>query len=194
MEEPKSRCCLPELRSATAAFAGTRVQAGPALDRRLILPLTLCLRVWSGLVARSDGHRESAAILLGRSDGSDDFALDAVFHHDLDDDRGEALYVELTELGKTRLYDRLAAQAQRIVALVHTHPGNWVGLSEVDRENQICSRVGVWSIVLPNYAAGPMKMPASWGIHARLSKGWSTVQSKDVAQHIVIEGGHDGWP
>src|SRR2546422_8448594 len=50
-------------------------------------------------------------------------------------------------------------------------PQDWVDLSQIDRENQMCSRVGFWSLVIPNYGRPPWLL-TEMGIHTRTEKGW----------------------
>jgi len=72
-----------------------------------------------------------------------------------------------------------------VLALLHTHPQSWVGLSEIDQQNQLSSRVGFWSIVLPYYGH------CAWnardiGYHVRAERGWIRLHPDDVEQHFHI--------
>jgi len=59
----------------------------------------------------------------------DEWIVEAVhFHHELGDDQAGALSLELSEAAKFRLYAEIGKQNRRVIALIHTHPGEWVGL------------------------------------------------------------------
>src|SRR5947209_2664821 len=75
----------------------------------LVVPENLWLHVLGELQKRSDGWRESAGVLVGKSfpDGLRK-ALDVVFHHDIADDRATALSLELPEAAKFKMYEELS--------------------------------------------------------------------------------------
>jgi proteasome lid subunit RPN8/RPN11 len=140
----------------------------------------------SGLRNRSDGWRESGAIWAGNVTENNIWEAEEVhFHHDLCDDRGAPLSMELSADAKFRLYEDLARRNRRLVALVHTHPERWVGLSPTDESNQICSRIGFWSIVVPNYARRPWN-PTAFGVHIRTDVGWTQVPRIHIPKRLVI--------
>jgi proteasome lid subunit RPN8/RPN11 len=142
------------------------------------MPLGVSLRVPSDLFRetmaelrnRSSGWRESAAIWAGTVSEGQWTAKVARFHHRLCDDSGAPLFLELTEAAKFSLYSELETMGLRLVALIHTHPKDWVGLSAVDQANQICSRRGFWSIVAPRYGQEPWDT-ARFGVHSRIEDG-----------------------
>jgi hypothetical protein len=107
------------------------------------------------------------------------------FHHDLCDDHARPLSIELSEEAKFRLYQELGAGGQRLVALIHTHPQDWVGLSEVDQANQLSSRLGFWSLVVPWYAREPWTLEAI-GVHVRIAVGWHRIPAADVGCHVRV--------
>jgi proteasome lid subunit RPN8/RPN11 len=109
------------------------------------------------------------------------------FHHELCDDRGSELSLELTEEAKFRLYETLHGSGLKLVALIHTHPESWVGLSHIDQRNQVCSRIGFWSLVVPNYGRRPWDLFAL-GVHIRADNGWYQVPKAKIADRIIISG------
>ncbi|MEQ1802605.1 MAG: hypothetical protein ABL989_11835 [Gammaproteobacteria bacterium] len=149
----------------------------------LVIPRTLLDHTRTVLRQRSAGWRESAGVWLGRADGA---VCDAVFHHELADDRATALSLELPESAKIKLYQRAAAAGYRLLALLHTHPDSWVDLSPIDQRNQLSSRIGFWSIVLPHYGQGPWHLGAV-GFHVRHDRGWSRLAPTTVAERLMVE-------
>jgi hypothetical protein len=137
------------------------------------------------LAERSAGWRESAAIWTGQLEGDDAFASDVLFHHELCDDQAGPLFLELTERAKFDLYRRLAACKKKLVGMIHTHPEDWVELSRVDKGNQLCSRIGFWSLVVPWYGSPPWDLDAM-GVHVRVDSGWYQYVGIDIFAHVVI--------
>jgi proteasome lid subunit RPN8/RPN11 len=137
------------------------------------------------LAERSDSWRESAAIWIGQLDETDAIASDVLFHHELCDDRAGPLSLELTERAKFGLYRTLAASGQKLVGMIHTHPEDWVGLSPIDQKNQICSRIGFWSLVAPWYGEPPWEL-GTMGVHVRTDSGWYQHVGNDIFAHVIV--------
>ena len=153
----------------------------------LVVPEKLWLHVLGELHNRSAGWRESAGILVGKSfsDGTRK-ALDVVFHHDIADDRATALSLELPEAAKFKMYEELSKRQLTLVSLIHTHPAEWVDLSEVDKSNRISSTVGFWSIVVPNYGNEPWVLDGV-GFHVLESTGWRQLAINERATRFRLE-------
>lgn len=153
---------------------------------------TLCItsallrHTLKGLKTRSAGHRESGAIWTGRVNGATSVVLDVHFYHDLCDDQGRALSLELSEEAKYKLYKQLAERGELLVGMIHTHPESWVDLSGVDRQNQLCSRVGFWSLVVPYYAKRKWRIEAT-GVHIRTDSGWHWFDKDEASKRIISE-------
>lgn len=184
-EEPEPVGGLFGLPSSDAASSKSGIRTPASESRRLILPRALFRRTWQGLRSRSDGERESAAVLVGHVVGRVAYAVDIYFHQELDDDHAGPLSVQLSEAGKIRLYAELSSRNLKIAALIHTHPARWVGLSWIDERNQICSRVGVLSIVVPNYGRTSASIRRC-GVHVRTDTGWMRLSPADAVQQVEI--------
>jgi proteasome lid subunit RPN8/RPN11 len=185
-EERKSSLYVPRI-SANASSRGFKRVLPKALEQaRLNIRARLFDETLRKLQERSGGKRESAAIWSGRRQ-ADTWETDrADFHHELCDDRATALSLELSEAAKFRLYEALARLRLQLVALIHTHPAEWVDLSEVDRENQVCSRIGFWSFVVPNYGNPPWRL-SKMGIHIRTEEGWYRLNKTETDQMVRIQ-------
>lgn len=137
------------------------------------------------LRARSEGWRESAALLCGRVVGSQWIAEIVKFHHQLCDDRGRPRSIHLTEAAKFQLYEELNRLHLRLIAGIHTHPEDWVDLSWIDQQNQVCSRKGFWSIVVPWYGREAWLIEGM-GVHIRTSDGWGRLTPDQIKTHVRI--------
>lgn len=131
--------------------------------------------------------RESGAIWSGSVEDTVTTVQRVDFHHELCNDKATALSMELSEEAKFSLYGDLREQGLKLAALVHTHPADWVGLSEVDRENQLCSRLGFWSLVVPRYGREPWALERL-GIHVQTDDGWYQLRPDEVVSMVSIRG------
>ncbi len=178
---------LPHVSTKLASRPPKRVPEKIPLDVSLKVPRRLFEDTMLELESRSAGWRESAAVWAG-SVREGVWQADLVrFHHHLCDDSASALSIELTEEAKLALYEELAALGLRLVALIHTHPKDWVGLSQIDEANQICSRLGFWSLVAPWYGRTPWGT-AFIGVHVRCDDGWYQLKPWEVSERVNIEG------
>jgi len=185
-EKTKSNCGVPRFSASDVSSTRQRLRATTGSDARLTVSRELFSETMGTLRERGAGWRESAAVWGGVIAGDLWQAQIVYFHHELGDDRGGPLSLELSESAKFRLYDTLKQKHLRLVALIHTHPCDWVDLSDVDRENQLSSRLGFWSIVVPWYAQ------RSWnsqemGIHERTEEGWHRLSTGEVERRFKVE-------
>lgn len=163
-------------------YKNVRISTKKPSKSRCIVPRSIINTTMCELRARSSGWRESAAIWTGDKTGS---VKNVYFHHQLANDKGGPLSLELPEHAKFELYKSLAKEGQAIVALLHTHPEDWVGLSWIDQQNQLSSKVGFWSIVIPNYASGEWNNK-NIGFHLRAEKGWAQLADNEINKHFII--------
>lgn len=152
---------------------------------RLIVPQSLWQHTLGGLATRSQDWRESGAIWAGGLSGDDALASEVYFHHDLCNDKGRPLSMELSEDAKFQLYETLGQRGLKLVGMIHTHPEDWVELSPVDKRNQLCSRIGFWSLVVPWYARQPWQLSVM-GIHARSDTGWERFNGTEIFERIIL--------
>jgi hypothetical protein len=182
----KSNRRLLEFLEKNAARPVQRLPPAEVQRDRIRIGRQILGRTVSGLRDRSSGRRESGAIWSGDLYEADSEVRDVLFFHDLCDDRGRSLSLELSEEAKFALYEELARRGQKLIGMVHTHPEGWVGLSGIDEANQLCSRIGFWSLVLPYYAMRPWAVTAT-GVHIRVDKGWHQFSKEESKTRIIIE-------
>jgi len=183
-ENRKSARLVSRFHAPAAKQPNERLRAATGKNL-LVLSRGLFENTLRVLSERSAGWRESAAIWVGRV-VDDEWIVEAVhFHHELCDDRAGALSLELSEAAKFRLYAEIGKQNRRVIALIHTHPGEWVGLSDIDERNQIGSRIGFWSLVAPWYAREPWDIQ-SIGVHVRCEFGWARLDQDEIPQRVRI--------
>jgi proteasome lid subunit RPN8/RPN11 len=58
-------------------------------------------------------------------------------------------------------FGELAGQHERVVAQVHTHPGDWVAMSDTDDRHVLLPSADFISVVIPRFGSGDGE---TWGI------------------------------
>ena len=161
--------------------------------RRLLAPqhkLACNGRTWRRLLgdlrARGGGERESGAFLLGRieSDGSrtiTDYAL----YDDIDPHALDTGIVRLDGRHFGRLWEICEAKGLAVVADVHVHPGG-EGQSSSDKAHPIISRAGHIALIVPHFAAPPVRV-RDVGIHRYLGDfRWESVPKSRRSKFLFV--------
>lgn len=132
---------------------------------------------WLEMVAelerRAGGVRESGAFLLGRRDRERRTVASVVYFDDLDPHalRGG---IVLGTAAFARLWDLCRELDLRVVGDVHTHPADWVCQSDIDRANPMIAKAGHVALIVPNLAAGAVRLRGV-GVHLYGGdRGWSS--------------------
>jgi hypothetical protein len=151
--------------------------------------LVCCRAIWRTGVAelrhRTRGHREAGAFLLGRS-GRQRVIEQFIYYDDLDPNALASGIVEIDGRRLGALWAHCRANALRVVADVHVHPGGH-SQSASDQANPIIAEFGHLAIILPNFAAGPTA-PGGIGVHQYLgNKDWRDRSSERPSPF------HVGW-
>lgn len=114
-------------------------------------------RLLLGLRARGRGVRESGAFMLGNSDAAGRrHIVDFLLYDDLDPHALDTGIVHLDGRHFGKLWEICARRGLTVIADVHTHPGG-SGQSESDQAHPIIARRGHIALIVPNFAAAPVK-------------------------------------
>lgn len=163
---------------------------------RLVMSRRQWRRMMRDLAARGGGRRESGAFLLAdvRStsrrieawipfDEIDPNSLNGAIHI-----RGEAF---------GRLWAACRERGLRVVADVHTHPGDGVAQSSVDAANPMIAQRGHVAIIAPRFAQGPI-VPRDIGYHVYTGRrSWENHFDADAAARLRLvrgPGAPSRWP
>jgi hypothetical protein len=94
-----------------------------------------------------------------------------VYFDDLDPDcLNGAIHFHGEAYGK--LWNICDRESMRVLADIHTHPGEWVGQSSIDAENPMVAKRGHLALIAPNLATRAVA-PAAVGVHEyRGEEGW----------------------
>ncbi|MDO7868525.1 hypothetical protein [Nocardioides jiangxiensis] len=120
--------------------------------------------MWRGLLAelqrRGEEWRESGAFLLARPGES---VVEHVAYYDDLDANCLTGGITFASAGFTRLWELCATRGLRVVADIHTHPGEWVGQSRIDETNPMISTPGHIALIAPEY--GRRTNLEEFGVH-----------------------------
>jgi hypothetical protein len=164
----------------------SRTMAAPD-KRRVAVPSCIWNDTWIGLRLRGQGRKESAAVWAGCRHNNDE-RVEAVYF--LDDYAGGEQcrgYHRVDVEALTEFFVTLQRQKQVIIADIHTHPTDWVGLSPLDESNPIEFRVGLPAIVLPSFAEPEPSWSIS-GVHIYRGNGrWRTLDQLQKEELFAFE-------
>lgn len=165
-----------------------------ATIRRLIAPRhelsctwILWRRLLIGLRARGNRRtRESGAFLLGARDEQGRARIeDFVLYDDLDPNALASGIVRFNGRYFSELWAICEARDLSVVADVHVHPGG-AGQSDSDRAHPMISSKGHLALILPDFAAEPLKRQRV-GIYRYLGgKRWQTIPKRERARFFHI--------
>lgn len=154
----------------------------------LQIPAPIWVGTWEGLCRRGGGRREAVAVWGGTRSSGVEVVTSVVFADDFVGAVGDACYHRVPAQAVTQILAQLRQRGEVIIADVHTHPGRGVGLSAVDKKNPIEFRVGLFSLVLPNFARGRPGVEVA-GIHSYLGGGqWKALSAEEVETRVRIVG------
>lgn len=156
--------------------------------RCLFVPSALWSATWNGLRVRGGGRREAACVWAGTRDGGVERACEVIFLDDLPGTVGRRLQHRTSRAAVAMLLQRARELGLVIVGDVHTHPSDWVDLSDVDRAHPIEYRVGLVALVLPEFAMGTPDIGLV-GVHEYSGDGhWRTFEGEQVTQRLCVVG------
>ena len=141
---------------------------------RIEIDLDLWQEVVEELGRRSlNGSREAGVFLLGPKGKGACRVVRAAYFDDLDP---ECLVgnIHIRAPGFSKLWDLCDSERLRVIADIHTHPGDSVAQSSTDRANPMIAREGHLALILPHYGTQPVQA-REVGIHEyRGDRGWAS--------------------
>lgn len=157
-----------------------------ALSPYLMISDSLWREILTELHARGGGERESGAFLLARK--ADDHAstiasatvVAAAYYDDLD---AECLTggISMSGVAYDVLWQRCREEKLRVVADVHTHPGDWIDQSRTDQANPMMALAGHLAVIVGRFA-DPAIIPTRIGLYRYLGAGkWQRLATRATA-------------
>lgn len=141
---------------------------------------------WLGLRARGRGQREAACVWGGKRSISVNQVHSVTFLDDLPGVVAGPLYHRPSRATVRALFDVLRERNEMIVGDIHTHPGDWVGLSDIDAAHPIEFRRGLPALIIPRYAISEPALEGL-GLHEYVGDGeWRTLDSDEINRTLLI--------
>ena len=139
--------------------------------------------VWRRLMIdlRQSGRgysRESGAFLLGRRQNDMAQIVDFVLYDDLDPNCLNTGIVRFDGRYFGRLWEICKQRSLTVVADVHTHPGP-SDQSHSDRNHPMISTAGHIALIVPRFAATPVRRSEIGMFRYQGAKSWTAVPKKD---------------
>jgi len=153
--------------------------------------ITLSRALWKetiyGLRVRGEEKNESACIWAGQRSPVQNEVQEVIFLDDIAGVMGRELFHRVPTFAIDKLFSTLREKGLSIIADIHTHPENWVGLSWIDMEHPLEYRVGFLMIVLPYYASTEIQLK-DIGVHEYQGNGkWRELHVAEIRRRIIIK-------
>ncbi|WP_158743049.1 Mov34/MPN/PAD-1 family protein [Acidisphaera sp. L21] len=153
----------------------------------LAISPTLWGNLLQGLRDRGRYQRESGAFLLGPADGPRR-VTSVVFYDEIDPAAFDTGIIVIDGGCMADLWRLCRERGETVVADVHTH-GGAAGQSESDRKHPMIAEPGHISMILPNFAAAPVRL-RKVGLYRYLGRfKWDRLQSSLLRPTLSISGG-----
>lgn len=153
----------------------------------ILISTTQWKETWAGLKIRGQESREALCVWAGDRKSQPWKVLEVVFLDDFPGVEGFARFHRVSREAVTALFRCLHQKNLQLIADVHSHPGSWVGLSDIDMEHPLEFRVGFLSLVLPSYAI-PKPDIGAVGVHEYIGNmEWKTLTAEAVLSRIKIQ-------
>jgi hypothetical protein len=117
----------------------------------IVIPVWLWRRVILRLRRRGGGHSETGAFLLADDTATSDRVRSFVCYDELDPNVYEGGAIAFHAAGYSALWERCRNAKRRVVADVHTHPGQNVRQSPIDQRNPMLPLRGHTALIIPNF-------------------------------------------
>lgn len=153
--------------------------------------ITLSKALWQetihGLHVRGMGKKETACIWAGHRRPIQNEVKEVIFLDDIAGVVGRGMHHRVPTSAIDKLFFTLREKGLSIIADLHTHPRDWVGLSWIDMEHPLEYRIGFLMIVLPYYASIDVQLE-DIGVHEYQGDGrWRELHIEEIRRRIIIK-------
>lgn len=151
------------------------------------IPMWLWRRLILQLRRRGKGLGESGAFLLGPQRGTSGRVTAFVCYDDLDPHAYRGGAIAFHAVGHAALWERCKDKSLRVLADVHTHPGQYVGQSATDQRNPMIPLQGHTAVIVPNFGNTPWWSLDAVGIYEYLGDfKWCNHKMSHDARHVML--------
>lgn len=137
------------------------------------------------LRARGAGQQESGAFLLAPPNSLRIAAH--VCYDDLDPHALDTGIIVFQGSGYTRLWQLCESRQLRVIADVHTHPGDWTGQSHADETHPMVGTAGHLALIVPHFARFNTFSLRGVGVYRYCGNHrWQTCTDREPAFHLSL--------
>lgn len=146
--------------------------------RKLEVKIATWRRLVKQLKARGFGKRETGAFLLGEKDTG--LITDFICYNDLDPHAFDSGIIVFHGDGYIPLWTYCTQKKLKVLADVHTHPGEWTGQSASDQKHPMIAQKGHIALIIPSFATKRNQLLNGVGVHEFLGElKWKSWKQKD---------------
>jgi len=138
-------------------------------DPKIIIRRPVWGKLMGELNLRGEGVRETGAFLLGEK--TSNTISHFICYDDLDPDVSESGIIIFNGNCFIPLWEYCSDHQMKVLADVHTHPGEWTGQSMSDRKHPMIAQPGHIAFIVPFYGTQGDQWLNGVGIHEFLGNG-----------------------
>lgn len=129
---------------------------------------------------------ESVALFIGRIDGNDFFIEETIIPKHTSYRLEDGLFYAIDSDELYRLNVMLHERSLKLIAQIHSHPREAYH-SEADDQYAIATKVGSISIVVPDFAFGPISLDNCAVYRLSVDNKWLKLSHYELHKLIVVE-------
>ena len=144
--------------------------------------LTMGLKLWNQLMKelkkQGEGKRETGAFLL--SEPGSTHIIHYILYNEVDPSAFDSGIIVFNGDGYISLWQHCSRNNHKVVADVHTHPGDWTGQSGSDKAHPMIAQSGHLALIVPRLATIKNQKLKGLGIHEFLGdQQWTSWSPED---------------
>jgi proteasome lid subunit RPN8/RPN11 len=152
------------------------------------IKLQMTLSLWKKLIKelnkRGEGKRETGAFLLGPKSGK--LITEFICYNDLDPHAFNSGIIIFNGDGYIPLWKKCSEANLKVLADVHTHPGDWTDQSGSDMKYPMVAQAGHIALIIPFFAVKRNQLLNGVGIHEFLgNKKWRTFETNSEVFELL---------
>jgi hypothetical protein len=114
-------------------------------------------------------------------------ATSFICYDDLDPNAYEGGAIAFHAVGHAALWEHCRKRELRVLADVHTHPGNYIRQSSIDQRNPMIPLQGHIALIVPNFANTPWWTLSSAGVYEYLGNfEWHSHSNADGKRRVRL--------
>jgi hypothetical protein len=154
------------------------------LSAKIRMERQLWQKLIKALRQEGKGRRETGAFLLG-THGSGQ-VTHYILYNELDPHAFDSGIIIFEGDGYIPLWQHCYEHNQKVLADVHTHPGEWTGQSVSDQANPMVAQQGHIALIIPVYAKKRNQLLKGVGIHEFLgNREWKSWESNEGIFQLI---------